>query len=156
MHKHLRTPKWKLLSQMECLRMVREWKLQPGKSDHPDLVIRVVDNPKRMIPAALNCALRAADGDIIVRLDAHSIPEPDYVSGVCKPFRMDCGDNVGGIWQIQPGATGWVAQSISCAAAHPLGCGWRTISGWRTTSGRGYCSFWCFLPGFGGAHRLLR
>jgi hypothetical protein len=33
------------------------------------------------------------------------------------------GDNVGGVWQIRPGGTGWVARSISAAAAHPLGVG---------------------------------
>jgi succinoglycan biosynthesis protein ExoA len=33
------------------------------------------------------------------------------------------GENVGGTWEIQPGAQTWVAQSIAAAASHPLGVG---------------------------------
>jgi GT2 family glycosyltransferase len=32
-------------------------------------------------------------------------------------------ENVGGIWEIRPGAQGWVAQAIAAAATHPLGVG---------------------------------
>ncbi|HBY08055.1 MAG TPA: glycosyltransferase family 2 protein [Chloroflexi bacterium] len=90
---------------------------------HPDLIIRIVDNPKRVIPAALNAALRAAEGEIVVRLDAHSMPEHDYVARSVQALREGRGDNVGGVWRIQPGAAGWVARSIAVAAAHPLGVG---------------------------------
>ena len=47
---------------------------------HQDLLVRIVDNNKRTIPAGLNVAISAAGGEFIVRLDAHSIPYPDYVS----------------------------------------------------------------------------
>ncbi|HBX70481.1 MAG TPA: glycosyltransferase family 2 protein [Chloroflexi bacterium] len=90
---------------------------------HPDLIIRIVDNPKRVIPAALNAALRAAEGEIVVRLDAHSMPEHDYVARSVQALREGRGDNVGGVLRIQPGAAGWVARSIAVAAAHPLGVG---------------------------------
>jgi hypothetical protein len=33
------------------------------------------------------------------------------------------GENVGGVWEIQPGGEGWMAQAIAAAAAHPLGAG---------------------------------
>jgi hypothetical protein len=33
------------------------------------------------------------------------------------------GDNVGGVWEIHPGADTWIAKSIATAAAHPLGVG---------------------------------
>jgi hypothetical protein len=33
------------------------------------------------------------------------------------------GDNIGGQWQIKPGTSGWIAESIALAAAHPLGVG---------------------------------
>ena len=46
---------------------------------HPDLHLALVDNPKRIIPAALNYGLKEAQGEMIVRLDAHSAPRPDYV-----------------------------------------------------------------------------
>ena len=33
------------------------------------------------------------------------------------------GENVGGVWEIHPGADTWIAKSIAVAAAHPLGVG---------------------------------
>jgi glycosyltransferase involved in cell wall biosynthesis len=90
---------------------------------HPDLHICVVDNPARIIPAALNRALQEAQGEIIIRLDAHSMPYPDYVEHCVAALESGLGENVGGIWEIRPGAQGWVAQAIAAAATHPLGVG---------------------------------
>ena len=47
--------------------------------EHPSLTVCVVNNPRRTIPSSLNQAINIARGEIIVRLDAHSIPIPDYV-----------------------------------------------------------------------------
>jgi succinoglycan biosynthesis protein ExoA len=90
---------------------------------HPDLHIAVVDNVKRAIPSGLNCALKEAQGEIIIRLDAHSIPYPDYVERCVADLETGLGENVGGVWEIRPGAQTWVANSIAVAAAHPLGVG---------------------------------
>jgi glycosyltransferase involved in cell wall biosynthesis len=90
---------------------------------YPDLHIAVTDNPKRIIPAALNCALKEAQGEIIVRLDAHSMPYPDYIERCVADLEAGLGENVGGIWEIHPGAQTWMAQSIAAAASHPLGVG---------------------------------
>ena len=90
---------------------------------HPDLHIAVADNLIRSIPAALNCALKEAQGEIIVRLDAHSMPYPDYVERCVADLETGLGENVGGIWEIRPGAQTWVAHSIAAAASHPLGVG---------------------------------
>jgi succinoglycan biosynthesis protein ExoA len=93
------------------------------KSSHPDLAIRVVNNQPRAIPSALNLAIRAAKGEFIVRMDAHSKPEPTYVEQSIQDLLQGQGDNVGGVWQIEPGSTGRMAKAISLAAAHPLGVG---------------------------------
>ena len=90
---------------------------------HPDIVVRVVDNPQRIIPAGLNRALSAAEGAIIVRLDAHSMPAEDYVQRCVEALDAKMGDNVGGLWEIEPGGEAWQARSIAAAAAHPLGVG---------------------------------
>jgi succinoglycan biosynthesis protein ExoA len=89
----------------------------------PDLSVRIVDNPRRYIPSALNRAIEAARGEFIVRLDGHSKPYPDYVTNCMAAHLAGRGDNVGGIWEIRPGADTWVAKSIAVAAAHPLGVG---------------------------------
>jgi succinoglycan biosynthesis protein ExoA len=92
-------------------------------SEHPEMQIIVVENPQRIIPAALNCAIHAARGEFIVRLDAHSMPSPDYVERSITDLIQGRGDNVGGVWEIHPGAETWVARSIARAASHPLGVG---------------------------------
>ncbi|MCC6146552.1 MAG: glycosyltransferase family 2 protein [Anaerolineaceae bacterium] len=90
---------------------------------HSDLAVRIIDNPGRTIPAALNLAIREARGDYIVRLDAHSIPMKDYVARCVAGLEAQLGDNVGGIWKIVPGGAGWISRAIAVAASHPLGAG---------------------------------
>jgi succinoglycan biosynthesis protein ExoA len=89
----------------------------------PDLVLRVVDNNIRSIPAALNRAIEASKGDVILRLDAHSGPYPDYVSRCVEALEAGKGDNVGGVWEIHPSRENWIAESIAEAASYPLGVG---------------------------------
>ncbi len=91
--------------------------------DVPDLRVRVVENSKRSIPSALNRAIEASRGEIIVRMDGHSKPYPDYVANCITAHQAGRGDNVGGVWEIHPGAETWIAKSIAVAAAHPLGVG---------------------------------
>jgi len=90
---------------------------------NPELIVRVVDNQKRAIPSGVNQAIEAAEGEFVVRLDAHSMPNLDYIERSVNALREGRGDNVGGAWRIQPGGSGGVAQSIAVAAAHPLGVG---------------------------------
>jgi len=93
------------------------------QKEHPDLAIQVVDNPQKIIPAGLNVALATARGEIVVRLDGHCIPYPDYVARSVTDLEQGLGDNVGGVWEIRPGSAGWIAQAIAVTAAHPLGVG---------------------------------
>ena len=93
------------------------------QSDVPDLSVRIVENPRRYIPSGLNRAIEASRGEIIVRVDGHSKPYPDYVANCIAAHQAGRGDNVGGIWEIHPGADTWIAKSIAVAAAHPLGVG---------------------------------
>lgn len=90
---------------------------------HPELRINVLDNPARIIPAALNLAIRAARGEYIIRMDAHSIPAATYIEQCVADLKAGRGDNVGGLWLIQPGGPSWMARSIAVAASHPLGAG---------------------------------
>jgi succinoglycan biosynthesis protein ExoA len=91
--------------------------------EHPDLCVIVVDNSKGNIPAGLNRALAASTGEIIIRLDAHSVPNADYIARCVKALENGFGDNVGGVWEILPGGTSWQARAIAIAAAHPFGVG---------------------------------
>lgn len=93
------------------------------QKEYTDLSVRVVDNKAKTIPSGVNQAIRESRGEIIIRLDAHSMPIPEYVQRCVEAHQTGKGDNVGGVWDIQPGADTWIAKSISFAAAHPLGVG---------------------------------
>ncbi|MHB8088432.1 MAG: glycosyltransferase family 2 protein [Anaerolineaceae bacterium] len=109
-------------------------KIAEFQSKHPDLFIKVVDNPARRIPTGLNQAIRAARAPIITRLDAHTMPAADYVERSVKALKSALGDNVGGVIDVNPGADTLIARAISIATAHPLGVGdakyrWTTKAG---------------------------
>jgi len=93
------------------------------QGDHPQLIIDVVENPKRNIPSALNAAIRKASGEFIIRLDAHSVPAANYVELCVKDLQSKKGDNVGGVWDIRPSDDSLMAKCISTAASHRLGVG---------------------------------
>ena len=97
--------------------------IQAFQEAHPRLKVRLVDNPKRIIPAGLNTAIKAAQGEIIVRMDAHSLPEPDYVQRSVDAIQSGIAENVGGVWNIQAPNESWIARSIAAAAGNPLAVG---------------------------------
>lgn len=61
--------------------------------------IRILDNPGRIVSTGLNAAIQAARGEIIVRMDAHTIYAPDYVRQCLAVMRETGADNVGGPMQ---------------------------------------------------------
>jgi len=78
-----------------------------------DTRIRIVDNPSLIVSAALNAGIRAADGQIIIRMDAHSEYAPDYVKKCLQVLGETRADNVGGPW-IARGDT-YLGRAISAA-----------------------------------------
>ena len=91
--------------------------------EKPQLQVNVVDNEKRTIPAAVNAAAEAARGTYLVRVDAHSMPYPNYVSTSLQELQAGKGANVGGVWEIRPGADTKIARIIAKAAGTPLAVG---------------------------------
>lgn len=90
---------------------------------YPDLSIAVVANPRRNIPAGLNRAVSASRGEFVVRMDAHAVPAPDYVARCVSLLEQGRGDNVGGVWDIQPSGPSSTARAIAASAGHRLGAG---------------------------------
>lgn len=93
------------------------------KEKYSTLMVRVVPNPKKNIPSALNIGIRNSSGEIIIRMDAHSIPNPDYIKVCVEDLNNNLGANVGGRWIIIPGSQSKMGKCISLAAAHPFGVG---------------------------------
>ena len=60
--------------------------------------IKLLDNPKRIAPCAMNVGIKAAKGDIIMRLDAHAFYEEKYFSKIVEWHKkMPDAWNIGGI-----------------------------------------------------------
>ena len=85
--------------------------------------VRLLDNPARITPAALNAAIRASTGDVIIRMDAHGIYPRDYVSRLVDALQETGADNVGGVVVTLPADGSPIARGIALAFAHPLGVG---------------------------------
>lgn len=88
-----------------------------------DSRLKVVDNPSGTTPAALNRAIAAANGAIIVRVDAHSKISPQYVRACVDVLERSAADNVGGIMHTVPRQDGILANGIAAALSHPFGVG---------------------------------
>lgn len=98
-------------------------RIRKFSAENPEMIIRMVDNPQRKIPSGLNRAITESRGEYIIRLDAHSIPAPDYVRRCIERLDSGIAENVGGVWKIKSKDSHWVGRSIAAAAAHPIGVG---------------------------------
>ena len=85
--------------------------------------IILIDNPDRFVPQALNKALSIAKGEIIIRLDAHSIYPENYISRLSTLLIELNGDNVGGMWITEPGDASLEALAIALATTDKIGIG---------------------------------
>lgn len=83
--------------------------------------VKVVENADGSTPAALNRAIEAAKGDVIVRCDTHAVLPPTYVERAVETMTRTGADNVGGM-QIPVGVTLW-EQAIATAMSSRLGAG---------------------------------
>ena len=57
--------------------------------------LRVLENPQKIVPYAMNKGISVAKGDIIMRIDAHTFYEPNYCSAIVKRLKELNADNVG-------------------------------------------------------------
>lgn len=89
--------------------------------DHP--FIKLLDNPKRITSVALNIGIAQAQGEIIMRMDAHSVYPPNYISSLVAWQEKTGADNVGGVWHIRPGSDTPMARAIAAGLAFPFGPG---------------------------------
>jgi len=58
--------------------------------------VRIIDNPQRLQAAAMNIALPHAKGEVIVRVDGHTIIAPDYLRACVRALQTTEAWNVGG------------------------------------------------------------
>jgi glycosyltransferase involved in cell wall biosynthesis len=86
-------------------------------------MIRMLDNPHRTTPHALNLGISRARGAIIMRMDAHAHYPPNYILDLVAWLERSGADSVGATWRTQPGDKTIMARAIAAALAHPFGTG---------------------------------
>jgi succinoglycan biosynthesis protein ExoA len=83
--------------------------------------IRLLPSPKRRTPFSMNIGVAAATGEVVVRVDGHSVIGSDHVRR-CVEFLLQSGaDHVGGLMR-QQGNT-FLAKAIALALSSPAGVG---------------------------------
>ena len=85
--------------------------------------VRVLDNPRRITPVALNVAIRAARGEVIVRMDAHVVYPTNYVSRLVAALDEFGADNVGAVLRTLPANQTPMGRAIAIGMSHPFGVG---------------------------------
>jgi succinoglycan biosynthesis protein ExoA len=84
----------------------------------PDMFLT---NRGRTTAKGLNLGLSVARGDIIIKVDGHTLVEPHFISASVKALRESGADAVGG--PIHTKGRGPVGQAIALAVSSPFGVG---------------------------------
>ena len=85
--------------------------------------IKLLDNPKKITPCALNIGIKNAKGKIILWMSAHNRYEKDYVSKCVKYLNEYNADNVGGIMVTLPRNETFIGKAIATVLSSPFGVG---------------------------------
>ena len=95
--------------------------IQEYAQKHP--LIKFLENPQKFTPFGLNIGIKEAQGEVIIRIDAHSVCEKDYVSKCLEYLEEYKADNVGGVMKTLPGKDTLVAKAIALSLSYPFGVG---------------------------------
>ncbi len=88
---------------------------------HSDPRIKMIDNPEKLQAAGLGRMVKAAEGDIIIRMDVHCEYAPDYVRTCVEKLEQTGADNVGGAQRSK--AHTFFQRALCAALTSPLGVG---------------------------------
>jgi glycosyltransferase involved in cell wall biosynthesis len=88
---------------------------------HPAHTVEIVDNPGGVVPTGFNAALSRARGEIVVRVDGHTIIADDYVSACVTALGESGADTVGGRMDAQ--GRGRIGEVIALATSSRFGVG---------------------------------
>lgn len=85
--------------------------------------IRLLDNPQKIIPAAMNIGIGNSKGQVIMKIDSHASYSLDYITNCLKRMEEYQADNVGGIVKALPREDTLMGRAIVQAISHPFGVG---------------------------------
>lgn len=86
--------------------------------------IRMIDNPERIAPCAMNRGIKEAKGDVIMRLDAHVYYPKNYFSLLVEKLNeLPGAENVGALCNTLPVNDSITARSIAAVLSSSFGMG---------------------------------
>lgn len=85
--------------------------------------MKLIDNPKRIVPCAMNIGIKNAKGNIIIRIDAHATFPANYISELVRNLKSLNADNVGALIETLPVNESIEAKSIATALSSSFGMG---------------------------------
>ena len=85
--------------------------------------IKLLNNPKKITPCALNIGIKNTKGEIIVRMDAHAEYNEKYILKCVKYLKEFDADAVGGAIKPIPQNNSFIGKAICAAISHPFGVG---------------------------------
>jgi succinoglycan biosynthesis protein ExoA len=88
---------------------------------HPDIHVAVIDNPHRIVPTGFNLALARSRGEVIVRVDGHTIIARDYVRESVAALQGAGADGVGG--RMEAIGNNLFGEAVSLATSTRFGVG---------------------------------
>ena len=106
--------------------------LKEYQNKYPNL-IKILDNPQKIVPYAMNIGIAASAGKYIVRLDAHADYATDYISKCVYYLENTDAENVGGVADTK--ANGFMGGAIAKMLSSKFGVG---NSQFRTNGESGY------------------
>lgn len=83
--------------------------------------VTLVDNPGKIVPTGFNRALAQARGEVIVRVDGHTLIEPNYVRECVAALGRSGADNVGG--RMNAVSSSPFGAAVALATSSPFGVG---------------------------------
>jgi glycosyltransferase involved in cell wall biosynthesis len=87
------------------------------------LWIRLIKNPEKITPIALNKGILDSKGEIIIWMSAHNRYEKDYISRSVESLNKYGADNVGGIMTTLPRIDNFTGRAIVASLSHRFGVG---------------------------------
>lgn len=102
------------LSQDTTREIVRS--MQSGNSN-----LKLIDNPKKIPASGLNAAIKIAKGEIIVRVDGHTLIDRDYIRRCVEALEESGADAVSG--PMHSVGENYVSKAIALAVSSPFGTG---------------------------------
>jgi succinoglycan biosynthesis protein ExoA len=83
--------------------------------------IHILDNPHKIVPAGINIALQCAKGEIIIRVDGHTLLSHDYVRQCVETLQRTGADNAGG--RMNAVGSSLFGEGVALATSTPFGIG---------------------------------